>query len=258
MDSQSIDPGISVHKTGLAAKVYQSRQQEVDREKLIVDHIEYARQVIYSMLPGLPSNVDVENLVSAGLLGLTKAARNFDFKKGVQFKSFAYKRIRGEVVDELRRNSPLPQKMLKRIGEIRNVIEQLEPPVTAGMISEEMDLSVEEVEDCLASMRIGMPQSWDEVGGFASIAVSHEESNPTNRLEKQEMVEVLASCIQQLDERERNIVIMYHNEQMLLKEIGKTLGISESRTSRLLAKAELHLRQMFESKMHLEEADDGE
>ena len=241
-----------------ASDIYRSRQDDAIREKLILDHIEFVHQVLHTMLPHLPPGVDFENLTAAGLLGLTEAAQNFDLTRGVKFKSFAYLRIRGAVVDELRSNSPLPQKMLKQISEIRAAIEHLEPPVTAEMISDATSLSIEVVEESLAAMRVCSPQSWDEVGGFANVALSMEDNSPSKRLEREELVEELADGIEQLPERERAILAMYHVEQMLLKEIGKALGISESRTSRLLARAEYNLRQIMMAKQEDSEKEKGE
>lgn len=228
-------------------RVYQSRQDDAFRQQLILDHIEYAHQVMHSLLLHIPPGVDQENLISAGMLGLTEAANNFDSSKGVNFKSFAFLRIRGAVVDEIRRNSPLPQKLLGQISEMRSVIERLDPPVTPEMISRELGCSVEKVEECLAATRVCSPKSWDEVGGFASYAIARDDENPANHAEKQELVKVLADCLEELPERDRAVIIMYHLEQMLLKEIGEVLGLSESRTSRVLARAEFTLRQMIES-----------
>ncbi len=226
-----------------AAKAYEAKQAASDREQLILDHIEYTQAVLSSITSNLPANVDKDNLNAAGLLGLTEAAHSFDESRGVNFKSFAFPRIRGAVIDELRRISPLPQKMMSRVKLVRDAIEWLTPPVTPEAIADATGLTVDEVEDAFAAMKVSMPQGWDEIGGFAVTQVD----GPDAQVEKKELVEQLADAIEQLPNRERMVLTMYYMESMLLKEIGVVLGISESRTSRVLASAEFRLKQKFES-----------
>ena len=231
---------------GMAARAYKDAQAGQQRDQLIMEHLEYAYQILGSMTPSLPAGVDKENLKAAGVLGLIEAAQNFDASRGVSFKTFAFRRIRGAVVDELRRNSPLPQKIMNQISQVRKAVETLPPPVTPESISETTGLSVEQVDECLVAMRVAMPQSWDEFSGLADQHTT-ESLNPSTRMEKEEQISRLASCIEKLPERERHVIMMYHLDGLRLKEIGEVLGVSESRLSRILAKAEFRLRQYVEA-----------
>ncbi len=117
----------------------------------------------------MPAAVDQENLEGAGLLGLVEAAQHFDPTRGVSFKTFAYRRIRGAILDELRRNTPLPQKILRQISQVRRICETLRSPVTPEMIQELTGMSEAEVERTLEAMRLGfinLDDSKTVVGGL--------------------------------------------------------------------------------------------
>src|SRR5438105_15672875 len=111
-------------------------------------HLALVRHVIGKLVAGLPRGVDVENLESAGTLGLVEAAQQFDPDRGVAFKSYAYKRIRGAILDELRRNCPLPQEMMERVALIRKAHRELPRPVTLEALAESTGFTLDEVAEC--------------------------------------------------------------------------------------------------------------
>ncbi|MDB4756287.1 sigma-70 family RNA polymerase sigma factor [Mariniblastus sp.] len=228
-----------------AARRYKANQAEQDREQLILDNMQFAQKILSSMTPHLPVGVEKENLYSAALLGLTEAAHKFDETRGATFPTFAYPRIRGAIVDELRKNSQLPQKVLRNIRLIREAIEQIAPPATPISIAEATGLTEDQVEESLCAMKVNSPENWDEIGGL-SYGTSE---NPAVHAENKEILAEMADCIELLPDREKTILIMYHLESMLLKEIGAVFHISESRASRILTRAELRLRQLLELKM---------
>lgn len=233
----------------VVAKRYKANQNDQDRDGLILDNMQFAQKVVSSMIPHLPSGVDKEDLYSAALLGLTEAAHKFVAARGVSFRTFAYPRIRGSVVDQLRKNSQLPQKILKNIRVIREAIDAIEPPATPELISQATGLTEDQVEESLCAMKICSPESWDEIGGFSYRTID----NPALHAENSEILERMADCIELLPDREKTILIMYHLDSMLLKEIGAVFNISESRASRILTRAELRLRQFLEAKLGGEE-----
>ncbi|MDB4640747.1 sigma-70 family RNA polymerase sigma factor [Pirellulaceae bacterium] len=233
----------------VVARRYKANQDEQDREALILDNMQFAQKIVSSMIPHLPAGVDKDDLYSASLLGLTEAAHKFVATRGVSFRTFAYPRIRGAVVDQLRKNSQLPQKVLKNIRMIREAVESIEPPATPELISQATGLTENQVEESLCAMKICTPESWDEIGGFSYRTVE----NPALHAENGEILEQMADCIELLPEREKTVLIMYHLDSMLLKEIGEVFNISESRASRVLTRAELRLRQFLEAKLGEEE-----
>ncbi|MCA9149451.1 MAG: sigma-70 family RNA polymerase sigma factor [Planctomycetales bacterium] len=228
---------------GLAAQKYRTVSRELMRDELIVRHLDYVRHILARMVVSLPDGIDAENLESAGVLGLVEAAQQFDPTRGVPFKTFAFPRIRGAIIDELRRNCPLPQQMLQAIAQVRRACESLEPPVTPEAIAQATTLSPEQVEECLAAIRLTRFGVWDEMVHGGQVSRERTEDDPGTNAERHESKQVLAECIQRLPEQERLVVTLYYLEDMRLKEIGMVLGLSESRISRVLAKAEHRLKE---------------
>ena len=219
--------------------VYQDAVKKQKRDQLIHDHMEYVRQVCGTLCKRLPDTVDMQNLQSAAMVGLIQAAQKFNDSLGINFKTYSYPRIQGAIIDEIRRNSPLTQKVMKQVGVVRKVLETLEPPVTTEAISEATQLTLQEVDECLLAIQISTPKNWDDAD-----PVVGRDSTPEAVLEKREQIQMLATAIENLPERDRLVVQMYYHDELRLKEIGTILGISESRVSRVLANAELQLREM--------------
>lgn len=218
--------------------VYQDAAKRQKRDQLVLEHLEYVRQICGTLAKRLPDNVDLQNLQSAGVVGLIEAAQNYDESRGVAFKTYSYPRIRGAIIDEIRRNSPLSQKVMNSVSRIKAAIETIEPPATPELIASKTGMSVTEVEECLMAMKITTPQPWDESNNSTRI-----ENSPAAGLERREQTQLVADAIEQLSERDRCVVQLYYLEELRLKEIGVVLGISESRVSRILARAELQLQE---------------
>jgi RNA polymerase sigma factor for flagellar operon FliA len=224
-----------------AVNAYRRVCQSDLRDQLIIEHLPYVRHILGRMLTTLPDYVDNDNLESAGTLGLVEAAGQFDPSRGVAFTTFAYQRIRGAILDELRRNCPVPQQMLQNWALIREKSTTLPLPLTSESLAEATGLTVGEIEDCLAAMRLTRPESWaDELGNIPgnSRAADAAEEKALQR----EQREILADAIEQLKPQHRIAVTLYYMENLRMKEIGEVMNISESRVSRLLAAAELKLQ----------------
>ncbi len=211
------------------------------RDQLILQHLSFVKHILGRMLSQLPEHVDTENLESAGILGLVEAAGIYDPARGAAFTTFAYQRIRGAIIDEMRRNCPLPQKMLKQWALIRTKSRGLELPLTSESIANATGLTVDEVEECLAAMRMTRPESWtDELFEVPESAERRTDAEVIS--DRREQREILIEAISQLPDNMRNAIAMYHYDDMRMKEIGEVLDLSESRVSRLLAEAELRLK----------------
>jgi RNA polymerase sigma factor for flagellar operon FliA len=221
-------------------QTYGAIAQKERRDQLILEHLPLVRHLVGKLIAELPPGVDVENLESAGVLGLVEAAHHFDPERGAQFKTYAYTRIRGAVLDELRRNCPLPQQMLQQVARVRRAYNELPPPVTADALAAATGLSAEEVADCLAAIRMTRLLSWEENGEPIGTRLD-DPRRPDRIVEKEEQKALLTAALGSLDERERLIVTLYYLEDLRLKEIGQVLRLSESRISRLLSAALFHL-----------------
>ena len=210
------------------------------RDRLILEHLYFVRHILGKMLGSLPDSVDNDNLESAGILGLVEAAGQFDPARGVAFTTFSYQRIRGAILDELRRNCPVPQAVLQNWALIREASLHMAPPLTSEKLADQTGLTVEEVDDCIAAMRLTRPESWaDDLGELPVPCNREEEADAESR--RSEERQLLADAIEELPEKMRLVVTMYYLDDMRMKEIGEVLNLSESRVSRLVAAAELQL-----------------
>jgi RNA polymerase sigma factor for flagellar operon FliA len=219
------------------------------REELILSHLPLVRHVVGKLLAQFPPGMDVENLESAGVLGLVEAANNFDPGRGTQFKTFAYTRIRGAVLDELRRNSPLPQQMLERLALVRQAHKNLQPPVTVDALAQATGLSADEVADCLAAYRLSRMLSWDRAAErMIGTRLTDRHDQPDVQAEREDEKRLLAEALAALPERERLAVTLYYLEDLRLKEIGQVLALSESRVSRVLNAALFHLAEYMRAR----------
>jgi RNA polymerase sigma factor FliA len=223
-----------------AKQAYGAVADKERRDQLILEHLPLVRHLVGKLSVELPPGIDLDNLESAGVLGLVEAAHHFDPERGVQFKTYAYTRIRGAVLDELRRNCPLPQNMLQLVARVRRAYDELLPPVSAQDLADATGLSLEEVADALAAIRMTRLVSWDEHDQLIGTRLD-DPRRPDRLAEKEEQKRLLTAALASLDERERLIVTLYYLEDLRLKEIGVVLRLSESRISRLLNAALFHL-----------------
>ena len=204
------------------------------RDQLILEHLSLVRHVVGRLLAELPPDLDIENLHSAATLGLVEAANKFDPTRGVEFTTFASPRVRGAVLDELRRNCPLPQEMMQRVARVRTAYRELKGPVAVEQLVEATGLAYDEVVDCLAAIRLTRTISWEQAGESHVVRLDDAHERPHSALERAEQKQVLTRAIERLPERERRVVTLYYLEDLRLKEIGHVLNLSESRVSRLL------------------------
>lgn len=235
------------------AETYHPYQQQADqkrRDELITSHLPLVKHVLGRIVGGLPDGTDVDNLQSAGVLGLVEAAGKFDPTRNAQFKTFAYIRVRGAILDELRRNSPLPQHVLERVSLIRKAYRTLNSKqVTVDDLAAATGLTPDEVSDTLAAERfartVSIEQKATESGSYEPAGFSDSPSASAERLES---VESLGNAIESLPPKERTVVTLYYREDLRLKEIGAILGLSVSRVSRLLSKATFELGEILRNR----------
>lgn len=227
-------------------QTYRQAAARDERERLILEHLEDVRHILARIAVRLPGDVDRQNLESAGVLGLVEAAGQFDPHRGVEFGAFARMRIRGAILDELRRNCPLPQRMLKRLALVRQAQLRLDPPVSTVALAHFTGLSEEEVEECRQFAVLTRQEPWSEELS-EQLVDDRNGGSSADAVERREMQSRLADAIEQLPERERLVLTLYHLEDLRLREIAEVLKLSESRVSRLLSRAESRLRDLVAS-----------
>ena len=219
--------------------------RENSRERLIVENLPYVRKILSKLTVDLPAHVDRDGLESAGVVGLIEAANSYDPARGAAFRTFAYPRIHGAIVDELRKTSPVSQHMLEQLGKLREAYQQLSPPVTPEELARYTGLTLEQVQSCLEASRFLAPQAWNDL--YCTLHSSWRDSTerPERNLELEEIKRVLTECIQRLPEKQRLVLTMYHTDDLTLAEIGEVLGYSESYVSRLLSEASFQLKELY-------------
>src|SRR5580765_119884 len=159
-------------------QLYQQEAVKTRRDQLILAHLPLVKHAIGRLVGRLPSGVDVENLESAGILGLVEAANRFDPERGVKFETFAYPRIRGAVVDEMRRNSCLSQQVLEQVASVRRAYQRLPVPVTMEALVNATGLSEEQIAGCLAAMRLTQTVSLERLGKRTDSEPSTDSAQP--------------------------------------------------------------------------------
>src|SRR5262245_59379132 len=184
-------------------QAYRQATQRSQRDELILNHLPLVRHVLGRLSAQLPPGIDLENLESAGVLGLVEAAANFDAAKNAQFKTYAYIRIRGAILDELRRNCPLPQQMLATAARVRAAHKELPAPVTVEALAAATGLTRDEVADCLAAIRLTRMVSYPAELELGATRLDERQDRPDAAVQAAELRQLLADAIEALPARER-------------------------------------------------------
>ena len=235
---------------------YRKTRQAELRERLILEYMPLVKHVAGRLAVALPPYVDFDDLVSYGIFGLVEAIERYDVERGVRFETYAATRIRGAILDGLRAADWVPRSLRQKGREVEQVIARLEGrlgrPATDAEVAAELGLSVAAYDRLAAELSAVALVSLDDVW----VADPEEESqlrvletvsdggsvNPQDQLEEKETERLLAEGIDRLPERERLVVALYYKEGLTLKEIGRVLGVTESRVCQIHAKAILRLR----------------
>ncbi len=225
---------------------------DAERERLVLEHMPMVRYLARRIHERLPAHVEMEDLVSAGVVGLIDALSKFDGKKQVQFKSYAQFRIRGAILDSLRMLDWSPRELRRKGREIEEAIRALtqslgrapaEPEIAAHL-----KLPLVEYQQLLGDLKgleIGsLHVEHNEDSGDEELAyvAGPAEDDPLFRCLQGEMRQHLMDAIDDLPEKERMVLTLYYYEELTMKEIGLTLGVVESRVSQIHTAAVLRLR----------------
>ncbi len=250
------------HLSNVALRAYSGQRQSHQSSiadgqiaELLPMVYKIARQVVTYLKPPL----SFEDMVSAGTVGLVRAARDFDPSHQAEFKTYAYIRIRGAILDELRCWSFVPANLNKRIREARElsrkITEQTGIAPSDSELAEELGITVEELYETLENARaqhfMSLDDSSDDSPALGLLLAASRGSSPEDRIEKAELVEKLAEAIELLLEKQRQVVLLYYQQQLTMKQIAEILEITESRVS------QLHASALFSLSIKLRQWKDG-
>lgn len=221
---------------------------------LSMDHIidEYGylvKKIAYHLLARLPGSVDIDDLIQAGMIGLIEAFKRFESTKGASFETYAGIRIRGAIIDEVRKSDWAPRSVRRNGRAIASTIKELEGKLGREAsdieVAKEMNVSIEEYHEMLQASMTSQLFSFEEIietDGTSLDVVSDEESSPYSFVEDAGFQKQLGQEIDQLPEREKLVLSLYYNEELNLKEIGAVLNVSESRVSQIHSQAAMRLK----------------
>lgn len=226
---------------------------QLDRNALIRQYQPLVRKLAHHMMAKLPANVQVDDLIQVGLIGLSEALSRFEATQGVQFETFATQRIRGAMLDELRDNdwaSRGTRKSQKEIEEsLRRLEHQLGRSPLESEIAADLGLSLSDYQSLLGKVRgtqlvylEDMNRGQDDEDSFLDRHVADADSDPLNMLRDQRLRQALVTAIKNLPEREQYIMSMYYEQDMNLKEIAAVLDVTESRVCQLHSQSIARLR----------------
>ena len=235
--------------------------REVDgKEQIIQEYIPLVKYIASRVMFGKNKYMEYEDLVSYGMIGLIDALNKYDDSKGMKFSSYASIRIKGAMIDELRKNRPISKGAMDKLNRYNKAIEELhgkllrEPNNTE--IAEYLNITISEVAEIENYINyISMVSlenvifSEDEDINLMGIIEDKNSPSPDSYLEEKEKLEILTQAIELLKEKDRIVLNLYYYEGLTLKEIGKVLNVSESRVCQLHSRSIRNLRECMK-KLH--------
>ncbi len=232
--------------------MYYSKAQAKDSQYQLIDqYAPLVKRIAYHLLARLPASVQVDDLLQAGMIGLLEASKKYDSGKGASFETYAGIRIRGAMLDEVRKGDWAPRSVHRNSRMVSEAIRTIEAKTGRDAkdheVAAELELSLDEYYGILGDTLGSRLFSFDDLlqegehGEFGEDAASaHPE--PFRDLEDERFQQALAEAISNLPEREKLVLSLYYDEELNLKEIGQVLGVSESRVSQLHSQCAARLR----------------
>ncbi|RLJ21220.1 RNA polymerase sigma factor FliA [bacterium endosymbiont of Escarpia laminata] len=232
---------------GLAT--YSAIEARRGHDDLVIRHAGLVKRIAYHMMNRLPPNVQADDLIQAGMLGLLEASRNYDPTQGASFETYAGIRIRGSMLDEIRRSDWTPRSVHRKARMVADAMRTIENEegrdARDSEVADALDMSIQQYHQILKDASGCRIFSLDELSAVGEIAPERSLDSlqgPFEGLQKDAFKHALAEAIAGLPERERLVVVMYYDDELNLREIGLVLGVSESRICQIHSQATLRLR----------------
>ena len=245
---------------------YMENKNDASREALIRHYLPLVKRIAGRLALGLPPQVEEEDLVAGGMIGLLEAINRYRPARGASFKTFATPRIRGAMLDELRRLSWAPRSLFRRLRSLQEAEQKLshrlgrEPEVKE--LARELDWTEEAVLQTNAQLNFSAlvsldallfaPSAPEEEKGEELIAEENSFQDPAISLESSEKKKALKEALEKLPQREKLLLALYYKEGLTLKEVGKVLNITAARVSQLHARAIRLLREELQAAGYVE------
>ncbi|MBR4777116.1 MAG: FliA/WhiG family RNA polymerase sigma factor [Lachnospiraceae bacterium] len=229
------------------------------REKLIIEYSGLVKVVAGKLSMYLGYNVEYDDLVGYGVFGLIDAIDKFDYGKGIKFETYASLRIRGEILDQIRKMDWIPRTVRQKQKQLdmayRKIEERTGRLATDEEIAEELGITLDELcnmqNETKVSNIISLDEYMEQGDSKVEPVETKEYMQPDRVVEKEELKKLLLEVLETLTEKEKKVILLYYYEEMTLKEISNVMDVSESRVSQLHSKALIKMRQRLGNNMQM-------
>lgn len=230
------------------------------RDELMVKYLGLVHYVVNKLFKTMPGNVDREDLVNIGVIGLSEALERYNPYFGIKFETYAIPRIRGAIIDELRKQDWIPRSLRSKSNKIRKAVEELEQTyrgdVSDHIVADELGISEAEYHQWQSQLNrtsmisLDKPNpNFDDHNLYEAVE-DNDSNNPLDNIEDDEMKALLVKVIKKLPEKPRLAITLYYYEHLTFKEIGKILGVSESRISQIHSETVERLHRMLNKALY--------
>lgn len=226
-----------------------SKVNQQTQETLVKSHAILVKRIAHHLLGRLPQSVQLDDLIQAGMLGLLEAARHYDSTKGASFETYAGIRIRGHMLDEVRRNDWVPRSVYRNSRMISEAVRQVEHKFGREAkdweVAEELGLPINEYHEMLQDSASSHLYGFEDLGVTDDMLHGEEGgliTEPHVNVMHNDLMSRLTQVIDGLPHKERLVLSLYYEQDLNLKEIGEVLDVSESRISQILSQATLRIK----------------
>lgn len=223
---------------------------DIESEDLVSKHAALVKRIAYHLMSRLPPSVQADDLIQAGMIGLLEASRNYDASQGASFETYAGIRIRGAMLDEIRRTDWTPRSVHRKARQVAEAVRDIENREGRDArdveVADKLGIDLDEYHRILQDATGCRVFSIDDGGMNGDEApqpvADSGRNDPLDHLHSDDFKSALAEAISNLPERERLVMAMYYDEELNLREIGEVLGVSESRVCQIHGQALIRLR----------------
>ncbi len=225
-------------------QAYKEKGDQTAKDQLIVGYVPLVKSIAGRLFVTYNSQVEYDDIVGYGIIGLIDAVEKFDHKKGIKFETYASIRIRGAVVDHLRINDWIPRSLRAKYRKVEEVVQRLQSEMggeaTDDMIAKELGMTLDEYSSYMGEITtyavVSLEEKIEENKSF-DIVSEDEDYMPGEALERKELKRALADALRGLPEKERQVLELYYYSELTYKEIAAVLEVTESRISQIHTKA---------------------
>jgi len=221
----------------------------LEQHELVEKHVQLVKRIAYHLVSRLPASVQVQDLIQSGMIGLLEASKNYNPSQGASFETYAGIRIRGSMLDEIRRSDWTPRSVHRKVRMVAEAVRGIENEKGRDArdteVAEVLGLSIQDYHRILQDAVGCRVFSFDDpsvINDDSDTPRQEVKSGPLEALQKEDFQEALAKSISGLPERERLVMSLYYDEELNLREIGEILGVSESRVCQIHGQALIRLR----------------